>query len=186
MASNRAPDPRRLDLAAFAAAKGELKGEWPIASLRRLMSATPAAATDIGRHEVSWQVQGERLSLPGAGAQPSVLIEAKAEVILECQRCLQPMRWPLQARRRIFFVEGEDAAAALDADAEDDVLALVPALDLQALVEDELLLALPIVPRHDVCPEPLPRAFVEEDDASDPEESPFAALAVLKRGPAPN
>jgi DUF177 domain-containing protein len=186
MASNRAPDPRRLAVAAFAAANGELKGEWEIASLRRLMSAMPASAPDAGRHQVSWQVRGARLTLPGAGARPSLRIEAEAEVILECQRCLQPMRWPLQARRRIFFVEGEDAAAALDADTEDDVLALVPALDLQALVEDELLLALPIVPRHDVCPEPLPRAFIEEHDGSAPEESPFAALAVLKRGPAPN
>jgi uncharacterized protein len=36
------------------------------------------------------------------------------------------------------------------------VLALEPALDLKELVEDELLLALPLVPRHEVCPEPLP------------------------------
>lgn len=186
MASTRAPDPRRLDVAAFAAANGELKGEWEISSLRRLMSATPASASAEGPVSVSWQVRGERLPLLAAGARPAVLIEAEAEVTLECQRCLQPMRWPLQARRRIFFVEGEDAAAALDAENDDDVLALVPALDLQALVEDELLLALPIVPRHDVCPEPLPRAFVEEERQNAPEESPFAALAVLKRGSAPD
>ena len=36
------------------------------------------------------------------------------------------------------------------------MLALEPALDLRGLVEDELLLALPLVPRHEVCPEPLP------------------------------
>ncbi len=186
MASSRAPDPRRLDVAAFAAANAELKGEWEIGSLRRLMSATLASPSAEGRVDVPWQVRGERLPLPAAGTRPSLLVEAEAEVTLECQRCLQPMRLPLQARRRIFFVEGEDAAAALDADNDDDVLALVPALDLQALVEDELLLALPIVPRHDVCPEPLPRAFVEEEDAKAPEESPFAALAALKRGPAPN
>ncbi len=186
MASTRAPDPRRLDVAAFAAANGELKGEWEVASLRRLMSATLASAPEAGRTGVLWQARGERLPLPAAGMRPSVLIEAEAEVTLECQRCLQPMRLPLQARRRIFFVEGEDAAAALDADNDDDVLALVPALDLQALVEDELLLALPIVPRHDVCPEPLPRAFVEEECENAPAQSPFAALAALKRGPAPS
>ena len=96
------------------------------------------------------------------------------------------MRLPLRVDRRIFFVEGEDAAAALDAESEDDVLALTPALDLPELIEDELLLALPLVPRHEVCPEPLPRAFVEDDPATTPADHPFAALAALKqrvRGP---
>ena len=59
-------------------------------------------------------------------------------------------RW--QVERRIRFVDGEDAGGALDADSDDDVLALTPALDLHELVEDELLLALPLVPRHEVCP----------------------------------
>ena len=82
------------------------------------------------------------------------------------------MRVPLHAERRIFFVDGEDAAAALDAESEDDVLALTPALDLAELVEDELLLALPLVPRHEQCPEPLPRAFVEDDPAHRPGRQP--------------
>ena len=54
--------------------------------------------------------------------------------------------WWIAALR---FVDGEAQAEALDADSEDDVLALAPALDLRTLVEDELLLAWPIVPRHD-------------------------------------
>jgi uncharacterized protein len=62
----------------------------------------------------------------------------------------------------------------------------VPALDLADMIEDELLLAMPLVPRHARCPEPLPRAFVEDDPASDPADNPFAALAALKRGPRPN
>ncbi len=96
------------------------------------------------------------------------------------------MRLALEAERRIFFVEGEEAAAALDAENEDDVLALAPALDLKELVEDELLLALPLVPRHEVCPEPLPRALVEDDPAGEPADHPFAALAALKQGSRPN
>ena len=182
MASHRPPDLHRLDVAAFAAAKGELSGEWSVAELRRLASA----AFEPSQAPVRWRAEGARLPLPGAGTFPSLSVEADTSVTLECQRCLQPMPWPLHAQRRLFFVEGEDAAASLDADHDDDVLALTPALDLWALVEDELLLALPIVPRHEVCPAPLPRALLDDDAEAAPEDNPFAALAALRRGPAPN
>jgi uncharacterized protein len=184
--ATRAFDPSRLDVAAFAAANGELDGEMPAEKLTRLASATLPPAVDLPRSDVRWHVSGERLPLAGAGVQPSLLVAAATDVTLECQRCLQPMRLPLRVERRIFFVEGEDTAAALDADTEDDVLALTPALDLFALIEDELLLALPLVPRHDVCQEPLPRALVDDDPAATAVEHPFAALAVLKQGSRPN
>ena len=93
------------------------------------------------------------------------------------------MHVALEAERRIYFVEGEAAAAALDAETDDDVLALAPSLDVAELIEDELLLSLPLVPRHDNCPEPLPRPFVDVEPHADPADSPFAALAALKRGP---
>jgi uncharacterized protein len=52
------------------------------------------------------------------------------------------------------------------------------------LIEDELLLALPIIARHEVCPQPLP-AMVSDDAAAaslqDAPANPFAALARLKR-----
>ena len=184
--STRDLDPHRLDVATFAGARGELAGDWPADRLTRLVAATLAPGDGTDRPAVGWQARGERRVLPGAGKQPSLMVGADTEVTLECQRCLQPMRVPLHAERRIFFVEGEEAAAALDAESDDDVLALTPALDLADLVEDELLLALPLVPRHEQCPEPLPRAFVEHDPATDPADNPFAVLAALKRGPLPN
>ena len=188
MAASRFADARRLDVAAFANAGGELAGEWPQAGFARLATMTVPDAT--AEAPVRWRVAGERAVLAGAGTQPALGIGAATEVTLECQRCLQPMRLPLQVERRIFFVDGEDAAAALDAECDDDVLALAPVLDLHALVEDELLLALPVVPRHEVCALPLPAAVgaITADEASEGEarEHPFAALAALKRGPRPN
>ncbi|HEX4234919.1 MAG TPA: YceD family protein [Caldimonas sp.] len=184
--ASREFDPRRLDVAAFAAAAGELAGEFPAEALPRLASATLAPAADLPRPGVRWRVDGERRPLPGAGVQASLLVTASADVTLECQRCLQPMQVPLRAGRRIFFVDGEDAAEALDAENEDDVLALAPVLDLPALIEDELLLALPLVPRHEVCPEPLPRGLVDGDPAAVSAENPFAVLAALKQGSRPN
>jgi uncharacterized protein len=49
------------------------------------------------------------------------------------------------------------------------------------LVEDELILSLPIVPRHDQCPDPLPMPVDELDEG--PAAHPFQALAALKRPP---
>jgi uncharacterized protein len=186
MAASRAIDLLRLDVAAFAAAEGVLAGAWTAERLPRLVAATLAPPEGQPRAAIDWRVVGARRVLLGAGVRPALQVEASTEVALECQRCLQPMRLALEAERRIYFVEGEDAAAALDAENEDDVLALTPTLDLQALVEDELLLALPLVPRHEVCPEPLPRALVEDDRAREAADHPFAALAALKQGSRPN
>jgi uncharacterized protein len=186
MAAPRPFDPRRLDVAAFAAAGGELAAEVPAEAMLRLASATLPPADGSSRADVQWRTTGERLALAGAGVQPSLVVTASTDVTLECQRCLQPMRVALRAERRIFFVEGEDAAAALDAETEDDVLALTTSLDVPQLVEEELLLALPVVPRHDVCPEPLSRAFRDDASALEPADHPFAALAVLKQGSRPS
>ncbi len=62
------------------------------------------------------------------------------------------------------------------------MLVLEPAIDLRALIEDELLLALPLIPRHDVCPQPLVQAAADDVERA----GEFAALAALKRGSARN
>jgi uncharacterized protein len=100
-------------------------------------------------------------------------------VRLQCQRCLQPVDVPLEVDRAFRFVRGEDAAAALDAEADDDVLELTRGFDLRDLVEDELLLALPLVPRHRDCT--VPRPAPDDAPPTTAEAHPFAVLAALKR-----
>ena len=94
------------------------------------------------------------------------------------------VRVPLDVDRHIVFAQGEDSAAALDDASEDDVLALTSELDVRDLVEDELLLALPLVPRHEVCPGPVKLSAQDADfDAAGQEQPhPFAGLAALKTG----
>jgi uncharacterized protein len=102
---------------------------------------------------------------------------------LQCQRCLQALQQPLVLERRFRFVASEDEAERLDADSDDDHLVLEPRLDLRSLVEDELILELPLVPRHEgPCPQPLPQP--EPEPAEPPDEArpnPFAALAALRK-----
>ena len=74
---------------------------------------------------------------------------------------------------------GEDAAAELDADSEDDVLALTRALDLRELVEDELLLACRWCRATKPVREPL-TCRRPSAEAVEERPNPFAALAALK------
>ena len=178
-------DPSRLDVAAFAKEGGSLEGCWPVQRLVRLHAAALEAAGTDEADAVAWQVRGEVLRVGGNVGQPWLHLTASSRLTLQCQRCLGPVDTALQVERRFLFVHGEDAAAQLDADSEDDVLALTRALDVRELVEDELLLALPLVPRHGVCPQPLPLPQAPESAGAD-KPNPFAALAVLKRGRPPS
>ena len=172
-------DPLRLDVEAFARDGAQLDGHWPLRQFGRVAGAahpdTPIAEDD----QVVWHARGERRLLRRGEPQSWLHLQAETRLSLECQRCLGPVVVTLEVRRSFLFVAGEDTAALVDADSEDDVLPLTRALDLHDLVEDEVVLALPLVPRHEVCPAPLPVA--DNPDVDHEEPSPFAALAALKR-----
>jgi uncharacterized protein len=183
--SSRDFDPSRLDVAAFAKAAGEVEGHWPLRQLHRLAESAVAEVLVAEAGQVDWRARGESRAVRGGESQVWLHTGARTSVPLECQRCLKAVDVALAIERSFLFVHGEDAAAQLDTDSEDDVLALTRALDLRELIEDELLLALPIVPRHAVCPVPL-LAPVAPDDVADDKPNPFAALAALKRTGPPN
>jgi uncharacterized protein len=193
---SRSSDPLRLDVAAFAAEAGSLDGEFDIADLPRLAASEcppeegvtdPAGAPaawpahdDAARRQVRWRAQGSQVPVRGAAPETWLGLQAGATVLLQCQRCLRAIATPVVVDRRFRFVVGEDAAAKLDEEIEDEVLELQPSLDLRALVEDEMLLALPLVPRHERCPQPLAHSYgeAELDEAA---EHPFAKLALLRK-----
>ncbi|MCE4557925.1 YceD family protein [Roseateles cellulosilyticus] len=180
----RAFVPEKLDLAVFAREGAALEGQWPAASLQRLADSGAPEAPAAAWQPVRWQLQGEVRQPKGGAAQTWLHVTASARVALTCQRCLQPVEEQVDIDRWIRFVDTEVEAAALDADSDDDVLALPRHLDARELIEDELLLTLPLVPRHDVCPEPLlatqDPAGVDEEEGERP--NPFAKLSALKRG----
>lgn len=178
----RAFVPEKLDLAAFVRDGASLKGEWPVVLLPRLAeSGAPEAPAD-GWPPVRWSLQGEIRQPKGGLAQAWLQLTAQAQVSLTCQRCLKPVQERLDIDRWIRFVDTEAEAAALDVDSDDDVLAMPRHLDARELIEDELLLALPLVPRHEVCPEPLAHIDEGEPAMEEGKPNPFAKLAALKRG----
>jgi len=168
-------DPTRLDVAALAAEGVSLSGQWAASELDR-WCAMQTPALGAAPAPVRWSVRGEQRRAVGAPPQIWLHLHAKTTAWPTCQRCLRPFSQELVVDRALRFVDSEAQAEALDADSEDDVLALEPALDLRTLAEDELLLAWPIVPRHASCAAPDHRAG---DDGA-PSANPFAALASLK------
>ena len=180
----RAFDPARLDVAAFAEQAGELAGQWPLKELERLAGSAHEDCPP-GDTPVEWQLRGELRKMRGGPPQVWLHLAARTHVDLVCQRCLQPLPTDIAGARSFQFVPGENDAAELDAASEDDVLALTRALDARTLVEDELLLSLPLVPRHPACP--MPSTLAAGEPLGDEQPHPFAALAALKgrtRGPA--
>lgn len=174
--SARRLDPLRLDVAALAAEGASLSGRWAAADLERWQAMQALPAGDAPQ-PVQWQVRGEMRRVSGQSAQPWLHLRVQTSAGLICQRCLQPFVLPLEVERSLRFARDEREAEALDADSDDDVLALTSSLDLRTLVEDELLLACPIVPRHEACSLPDHHPETSPDDAA----NPFAALAAFKQ-----
>jgi uncharacterized protein len=177
--SPQAGDPsdlRRLDVSAFALSQASATGSLPLAAFERLRESAAPEAPVVASDLLTWTARGEARQRPGE-TQLWIHLEGRACIALSCQRCLQPVRTDVVMSRSFRFVESEAAAAALDAESEEDILAIEPDFDLLNLLEDEMLLALPLVPRHEVCPQPLPQPLNPELESK---QNPFAALAQLR------
>ncbi len=177
--------PRRLDVKAFAEAGATLSGVEPVVDFHRLSAElAPAAegAEPPAAPTIRWTALGEDRSGADGAAVPWLHLDAETVVPLTCQRCLAPVDIPLQVDRWFRFAPDEDVAAAEDETAEEDVLVTSRDFDLHALIEDELLMEIPVTPRHEVCPEParLSASDPEFDAAEGQRANPFAVLGELR------
>jgi uncharacterized protein len=114
------------------------------------------------------------------GQQLWLQLQVSTQVPLSCQRCLQPYNQPVAVDRWFRFVFDEAQALQEDDDVPEDLLAWTPKFNLLELIEDEVLLDLPLIPKHENCahtwqPEPNP---ILEAVAERP--NPFAVLSQLK------
>lgn len=178
MTKEHSPD--RLDVKAFAQAGAHLSGHDTLLKYQRLAEEAKGLHPDL---RVDWMADGELRTTQGVGGQVWLRLKANATLPMICQRCLQPVDVPLEVDREFRFVADEATAEALDSDSEEDLLALSREFDLRELIEDELLMALPVVPRHDECPTEVRMASSDEDfeEASAQKPNPFAALAGLRK-----
>jgi uncharacterized protein len=109
-------------------------------------------------------------------------LDVAGEVQLVCQRCLKPMWQPIDSHVRIALVASEADAERAPPEFE-PVRAPEGRVRIRDLVEEEVLLALPIVPLHADPRECTPAAEVEAKAAAEsPMQKPFERLGeLLKR-----
>jgi len=128
---------------------------------------------------IEWQAVGEVAPVSGLAESRSrgwfMDLSITGTLRLRCQRCLEPLDWPVGIATRILMMPESAPLPDEELEVEDfDAIPVGHELNLAELIEDELLLSLPAAPRHAQCALPGPAE-------SSGKPSPFAVLAQLKR-----
>ncbi len=128
-----------IDLFAFARRAERIGGELQGGMLARV-------------NELGWSLDEGHYELTGGGAQGGpqwIEVQASGQLRAVCQRCLGALVWSLSTKTRLEIAESEAAIELFEDDV--DRVAGDRSLDALMLVEDEIILALPMVGRHEVC-----------------------------------
>jgi uncharacterized protein len=141
-------------------------GELALKDLKRLAESTAGR----GRLHAEWQAGKDN------AGQPQLRGRIEGAIDLQCHRCLKRFEWPVAIDAALQLVGSETEAAHVLQDADpyevqDDTL------PLREITEDEVLLALPLMPRCKTC-ENAAVPSVPREEPTGP--NPFAALKKLK------
>ena len=160
---------RPVDVERLADAGERRENDLSLASLPRL--APDLAMTDGTVHA--------RIGFARERKQPVADIEVRARLPLRCQRCLQPMWLDVDQQSRVWLVT-DLAKVDREEMGLEPILAPEGHIALRDLVEEELLLAVPLVPRHE--DESDCTAGSAESEEEEVVQRPFAGLGeLLKR-----
>lgn len=146
-------------------------GQNSLADFDRLIADLPEQQAGS---QVQWSLQGRGTST----GRRFIQVRASAPVTLECQRCLRPFVLPVQVDNRLEVVR---EPSELEGDEDEEIERIVGSsrFDVLELIEDELILSLPSVPKHDQCPSAPSSTNEPVVEAVRP--SPFAVLERLKK-----
>ncbi|REJ62086.1 MAG: hypothetical protein DWQ28_12105 [Proteobacteria bacterium] len=165
--------PKEAELRNWAARELSAKGSVGLEKMPRLESVTLGAQSGANASLACRRDEQHRYLVD---------ISTDMTVVMQCQRCLKPCDVELSAAATLCVLWDDDAASELPA--RYDPLISGDVTNLHALVEDELLLALPAVPMHrrEECQHG-GNEFGNGADAEVPQrENPFAALGDLLKG----
>jgi uncharacterized protein len=161
--------PRQVDPRKLVTQGATFDGPVPTASMMRLAGAV-MSSEEMAQAELSFGRDDEGRAV--------VTGRVQLGVDLECQRCLKPVPCKLSGEVGLGIVWDEERAKALPKHLEPWIVES-EAGDLYDMVEDELLLALPIAAYHDTD-ECRASGSYSTGEVSDSAENPFGILAQLK------
>jgi uncharacterized protein len=132
---SRAPSDQ-VDAVLLAARAATVQAEFAVEQLPRLAEAGAQPGT----------LANATLRFSTFEGKPAIDVHVAGHVVLNCQRCLQPVRIAIDESAALVVVPTLDGAAATgfepyEGDAEH--------LPLAALVEEQVLLGMPLVPMHE-------------------------------------
>jgi uncharacterized protein len=162
--------PDRVEIARQVQARRIYEGELPLASMHRLCGSL-AAKDGVARYNVEFGKDGFGISF--------MALRVEAELPLTCQRTLDVFRYPVSIDQRLGVIALESDESGLP-EGYEPLLAPEGELSIADVIEDELILALPVVPLKPGEPlewnDPL-----SDDEIEEPKPNPFAVLGTLKK-----
>lgn len=173
MSSGRLPI--LIDPIALAGKQQQLQGTYVQSELTRVKNAVADDASGVVSFQLLFQKRRKAVVITG---------RVQSELQLKCQCCMQLMRWPINNDISLGVVASMDEADLLP-ESHEPVLLTEETLSLKDLVEEELLLALPVVPQHEgQCPvkgatSEVKKVVETSPDADDERYKPFANLSEL-------
>lgn len=181
-----------VDAFALARQGGLVQGATPMSQFTRAVEDLPEQL-DGEEGLVRWSFRGEIGKGAGkagiAAGQPLLHLHVQSNPVVICQRCNVPFAFSVDSHAILQLVKSESeldddvSLDALDPEIEDSLPEKVVGshhFNLLAQVEDELILSIPYVPKHLVCPGAQAESGEAQQASAIPRPSPFAALEQLK------
>jgi len=159
-----------IDALSFVRNSGLLQGNLPLINLERLHSYLVNTSGELA-YLITGQFDEHN--------RPILRLSIDGSVDLSCQRCLKKMEYGLELETELLLVRNEDELSRYDEDIFVDAIQASNELNVLTLIEDEIILSLPISPRHQDTKCHL--SIITETHETTMKEHPFTALASLKR-----
>ena len=160
--------PKTIKLFKFARKEVSLHGNYKIADMPRI-SEIARNTEDRVKVDLSFYLENDKT--------PCIKGIIKANIILDCQRCLEALPLELNVLFNLAFVRHESQAEELDTSFEIYNIGEEEDLDSIDLITDEILLSIPMAPSHDFdCSLKIDKEEVVEEIS----KNPFDVLKNIK------
>ena len=173
-----------------------IEGKIPLVSLERLGALVRSSQSSEGEDvssSSSCELEGDveftlHFDIDEVGA-PRIGGDASTTLKLQCQRCMEGMEYPISLKVRLGIVPSRKAAENLP-DSYDPLVVSDEEISIASILEDELILAMPIVAMHEIenCIQNEALSSQNSDNEAGQEnltpsrrENPFAVLSQLKK-----